>query len=155
MKVSIERSALLKAMSQAQSVVERRNTIPILANVLIEAEGGEISFRATDLDIEVVYKVVGMVERAGATTVGAHTLHEIVRKLPDGAMVELTDDATANRLDVVAGRSSFSLATLPREDFPIWPIQNMHVIFQRRLKHLDDYLINQNLLYLLKKRGII
>ena len=60
-----------------------------------------------------------MVERAGATTVGAHTLHEIVRKLPDGAMVELTDDATANRLDVVAGRSSFSLATLPREDFPI------------------------------------
>ena len=69
MKVSIERSALLKAMSQAQSVVERRNTIPILANVLIEAEGGEISFRATDLDIEVVYKVVGMVERAGATTV--------------------------------------------------------------------------------------
>ena len=83
MKVSIERSALLKAMSQAQSVVERRNTIPILANVLIEAEGGEISFRATDLDIEVVYKVVGMVERAGATTVGAHTLHEIVRKLPD------------------------------------------------------------------------
>ena len=119
MKVSIERSALLKAMSQAQSVVERRNTIPILANVLIEAEGGEISFRATDLDIEVVYKVVGMVELAGATTVGAHTLHEIVRKLPDGAMVELTDDVTSNRLDVVAGRSSFSLATLPREDFPI------------------------------------
>ena len=119
MKVSIERSALLKAMSQAQSVVERRNTIPILANVLIEAEGGEISLRATDLDLESVYKVGGMVERAGATTVGAHTLHEIVRKLPDGAMVELTDDATANRLDVVAGRSSFSLATLPREDFPI------------------------------------
>ncbi|GLQ35674.1 DNA polymerase III subunit beta [Amylibacter marinus] len=119
MKVSIERSALLKAMSQAQSVVERRNTIPILANVLIEAEGSEISFRATDLDIEVVYKVAGMVERAGATTVGAHTLHEIVRKLPDGAMVELSDDGTANRLDIVAGRSSFSLATLPREDFPV------------------------------------
>ena len=91
MKVSIERSALLKAMSQAQSVVERRNTIPILANVLIEAEGSEISFRATDLDIEVVYKVVGMVERAGATTVSAHMLHEIVRKLPDGAMVELAE----------------------------------------------------------------
>ena len=119
MKVSIERSALLKAMSQAQSVVERRNTIPILANVLIEAEGSEISFRATDLDIEVIYKVGGMVERAGATTVGAHTLHEIVRKLPDGAMVELADDGTANRLDITAGRSHFSLATLPREDFPV------------------------------------
>ena len=119
MKVSIERSNLLKAMSQAQSVVERRNSIPILANVLIEADGNTVSFRATDLDIEIVYKVDGMVERAGACTVGAHTLHEIVRKLPDGAMVSLTDDAANNRLDVVAGRSNFSLATLPKEDFPV------------------------------------
>jgi DNA polymerase-3 subunit beta len=119
MKVSIERSALLKAMSQAQSVVERRNTIPILANVLIEAEGSDVSFRATDLDIEVVDKVPGMVERAGATTVGAHTLHEIVRKLPDGSTVELADDGTSGRLTIVAGRSNFSLATLPREDFPV------------------------------------
>ncbi len=119
MKVSIERSALLKAMSQAQSVVERRNTIPILANVLIEAEGDAISFRATDLDIEVIDKAPAMVELAGATTVGAHTLHEIVRKLPDGAMVELSDDGTSGRLEIKAGRSSFSLATLPKEDFPV------------------------------------
>lgn len=119
MKVSIERSALLKAMSQAQSVVERRNTIPILANVLIEAEGAEVRFRATDLDIEVVDKTPAMVERAGATTVGAHTLHEIVRKLPDGAMVELVDDGASGRLEVNAGRSNFSLATLPKEDFPV------------------------------------
>jgi len=119
MKVSIERSALLKAMSQAQSVVERRNTIPILANVLIEAEGNTVSFRATDLDIEVVDKVAGIVERAGATTVGAHTLHEIVRKLPDGAIVELSDDGTVGRLEITAGRSNFSLATLPKEDFPV------------------------------------
>jgi DNA polymerase III subunit beta len=119
MKVSIERSALLKAMSQAQSVVERRNTIPILANVLIEAEGATVSFRATDLDIEVVDKTPAMVERAGATTVGAHTLHEIVRKLPDGAMIELIDDGASGRLEVNAGRSNFSLATLPKEDFPV------------------------------------
>jgi DNA polymerase-3 subunit beta len=119
MKVSIERAALLKAMSQAQSVVERRNTIPILANVLIEAEGGAVSFRATDLDIEVVEKVTADVERSGATTVAAHTLHEIVRKLPDGAQVVLADDNTTGRLQVSAGRSNFSLATLPREDFPV------------------------------------
>jgi len=119
MKVSIERSALLKAMSQAQSVVERRNTIPILANVLIAAEGATVSFRATDLDIEVVDKTPAMVERAGATTVGAHTLHEIVRKLPDGAMIELIDDGASGRLEVNAGRSNFSLATLPKEDFPV------------------------------------
>ncbi|MBL4807132.1 MAG: DNA polymerase III subunit beta [Rhodobacteraceae bacterium] len=119
MKASIERSALLKAMSRAQSVVERRNTIPILANVLIEAEGAEVSFRATDLDIEVIDKSPAVVERAGATTVPAHMLHEIVRKLPDGAMVELHDDGVSGRLEIKAGRSHFSLATLPREDFPI------------------------------------
>ncbi len=119
MKISIERGALLKAIGQAQSVVERRNTIPILANVLIEAEGNEASFRATDLDIEVVDKAPAQVERAGATTVSAVTLHEIVRKLPDGALVTLTDDGTSGRLTVEAGRSNFSLATLPREDFPI------------------------------------
>ena len=79
MKLSIERGALLKAVSQAQSVVERRNTIPILANVLIEAEGEHVQFRATDLDIEVVDKTVAQVERAGATTVSAVTLHEIVQ----------------------------------------------------------------------------
>ena len=119
MKFSIERAALLKAVSQAQSVVERRNTIPILANVLIEAEGSDVSFRATDLDIEVVDKVAAQVERAGATTVSATLLHEIVRKLPDGALISLTSDTAAGRLTVEAGRSNFSLATLPREDFPV------------------------------------
>ena len=119
MKLSIERSALLKAVSQAQSVVERRNTIPILANVLIEAEGEHVQFRATDLDIEVVDKTVAQVERVGATTVSAVTLHEIVRKLPDGALVTLSDDAATGRLTVDAGRSNFSLATLPKEDFPV------------------------------------
>ncbi len=119
MKISVERAVLLKAVGQAQSVVERRNTIPILANVLIEAEGDTVSFRATDLDIEVVDKAPAMVERAGATTVSAVTLHEIVRKLPDGAMVSLTDDGASGRLTVEAGRSNFSLATLPKEDFPV------------------------------------
>ncbi|MBY5933449.1 DNA polymerase III subunit beta [Tateyamaria omphalii] len=119
MKISVERGVLLKAVSQAQSVVERRNTIPILANVLIEAEGSDVTFRATDLDIEVVDKAPAQVERAGSTTVAATTLHEIVRKLPDGALVTLTADTAAGRLTVEAGRSNFSLATLPKEDFPV------------------------------------
>ncbi|MCE0506224.1 DNA polymerase III subunit beta [Roseivivax sp. GX 12232] len=119
MKFSMERATLLKAVSRAQSVVERRNTIPILANVLIEAEGETVQFRATDLDIEVVDKDLAQVERAGATTVSAVTLHEIVRKLPDGALVTVTEDGAAGRLTVEAGRSNFSLATLPKEDFPV------------------------------------
>ncbi len=119
MKLSIERGTLLKAVSQAQSVVERRNTIPILANVLIEAEGNSVSFRATDLDIEVLDKAPAQVERAGSTTVSAVMLHEIVRKLPDGSLVTLSDDSAAGRLTVQAGRSHFNLATLPKEDFPV------------------------------------
>lgn len=119
MKVSIERAALLKAVGQAQSVVERRNTIPILANVLIEADGSAVTFRATDLDIEVQDRADAMVERAGSTTVSALTLHEIVRKLPDGALVSLTEDGASGRLTVQAGRSTFSLATLPKQDFPV------------------------------------
>lgn len=119
MKFSIERGSLLKAVSHAQSVVERRNTIPILANVLIEAEGDTVSFRATDLDIEVVDQAPAKIERAGATTVPAVTLHEIVRKLPDGALITLTDDGASGRVAVEAGRSNFTLQTLPREDFPV------------------------------------
>ena len=119
MKFSIERAALLKAVAQAQSVVERRNTIPILANVLIEAQDSDVRFRATDLDIEVVDRADAQVERAGATTVSAVLLHEIVRKLPDGSLVTLTDDGAKGRLTVEAGRSNFSLATLPKEDFPV------------------------------------
>jgi DNA polymerase-3 subunit beta len=119
MKISVERSALLKATSRAQGVVERRTTIPILSNVLLEGADGALSLKATDLDIEIAESVPAMVERAGACTVPAHTLNDIVRKLPDGAMVALSFDASAARLDVAAGRSRFTLPTLPREDFPV------------------------------------
>ncbi len=129
MKFSIERAALLKAVAQAQSVVERRNTIPILANVLIEAEGDSVTFRATDLDIEVVDKAPAKVERAGATTVGAVTLNEIVRKLPDGALVSLSEDGAVGRLTIEAGRSNFQLATLPKQDFPIMASADYDVNF--------------------------
>ncbi len=141
MKISIERAALLKAVSQAQSVVERRNTIPILANVLIEADGAQVSFRATDLDLEVVDRAPAMVERAGATTVSAVLLHEIARKLPDGALVDLTLDARTGRLLVAAGRSSFSLATLAREDFPVMATSEYACNFKapaRDLRRLFD-----------------
>ncbi len=119
MKLSIERGVLMKAVAQAQSVVERRNTIPILANVLIEAEGDTVQFRATDLDVEVVDRAPAKVERAGATTVAAVTLNEIVRKLPDGALVTLTEEGATGRLQITAGRTDIKLATLPKEDFPV------------------------------------
>ena len=98
MKVNIERSDLLKAMGRAQSIVERRTTIPILANVLIEAEAETVRLRTTDLDIEVLDKFSAVVAKPGAITVAAHTLYEIVRKLPDGSLVQLTDDVSSGRV---------------------------------------------------------
>lgn len=118
MQVHVERSALLKATSRAQGVVERRNTIPILQNLLIQAEGAGVSVKATDLDIEIVEKLEARVEGEGAATVSAHMLHEIVRKLPDGAEVSLAADSDGS-LTVSAGRSRFALATLPKDDFPV------------------------------------
>ena len=118
MKVTIERSALLKTLGHVQSVVERRNTIPILSNVLLEAGGGSLQLSATDLDIAMTEHVTAEIADEGATTVSAHTLFDIARKLPDGADVELTlEDDT--RLTVKAGRSRFTLACLDREDFPV------------------------------------
>jgi len=117
MRATIERATLLKSLSHVQSVVERRNTIPILSNVLIEAsEGGKIKLTATDLDLQVVETFAADVETPGATTVSAHTLFEIARKLPEGSQVQL--HAADGRMAVNAGRARFSLATLPREDFP-------------------------------------
>jgi DNA polymerase-3 subunit beta len=118
MKLTIERAALLKALGHVQSVVERRNTIPILANVLIEAAKDKISLTATDMDIAIVETVPGEVARAGTTTVQAHTLYDIVRKLPEGSQVGLETVGDKGQVSLRAGRSSFALAALPAEDFP-------------------------------------
>jgi DNA polymerase III subunit beta len=118
MKATIERATLLKSLSHVQSVVERRNTIPILSNVLIDAsEDGSIRLMATDLDLQVDESVPANVAQPGATTVSAHTLFDIVRKLPEGSQVEL--NAAEGKMQVNAGRSRFNLSTLPRDDFPV------------------------------------
>jgi DNA polymerase-3 subunit beta len=118
MKATIERATLLKSLGHVQSVVERRNTIPILSNVLIEArEDGSIRLMATDLDLQVDESVPANVTQAGATTLSAHTLFDIVRKLPEGSQVELT--AAEGKMQIIAGRSRFNLSTLPRDDFPV------------------------------------
>ncbi len=117
MKFTIERAALLKSLGHAQSVVERRNTIPILANVLVRVAQQAVSFAATDMDLEFVESATAEVGRAGTVTAPAHTLYDIVRKLPEGAQVELTA-ANTNQMTLSAGRSHFKLGCLPVEDFP-------------------------------------
>ena len=118
MKATIERATLLKSLGHVQSVVERRNTIPILSNVLIEArDDNSIRLMATDLDLQVDESVPANVDQPGATTVAAHTLFDIVRKLPEGSQVEL--NVAEGKMHLSAGRSRFHLSTLPRDDFPV------------------------------------
>jgi DNA polymerase-3 subunit beta len=118
MRVTLERSNLLKSLNHVHRVVERRNTIPILSNVLLKAEGASLAMRATDLDLEITEAAAAMVEQPGATTVPAHLLYEIVRKLPDGAEVSLATNPDGGSMSVISGRSRFALQCLPESDFP-------------------------------------
>ena len=119
MKLIIERAALLKALSHVQSVVERRTTIPILSNVLLRAETGRLALSATDMDIEIIEQVPAQIEREGRTTAPAHTLYDIVRKLREGAQVEVEASGERNTMVVHSGRSTFTLQCLPPEDYPL------------------------------------
>ena len=118
MKVTVERAQLLKSLGHVHRVVERRNTIPILSNVLIRAEGARLSLKATDLDLEVTETLAAEIATGGSTTVPAHMFYDIVRKLPDGAQIVLEGDGDRSVLTIRAGRSRFTLQTLPESDFP-------------------------------------
>jgi DNA polymerase-3 subunit beta len=118
MHFTLDRAALLKPLAHVQSVVERRTTIPILSNVMIQAASGKVSISATDMDIDIVESVPAEVKKKGSITCPAHTLHDIVRKLPDGSQVELVASGDSGRVTLRAGRSTFTLQTLPTEEFP-------------------------------------
>jgi DNA polymerase-3 subunit beta len=118
MKVTVERSELLKSLGHVHRVVERRNTIPILGNVLLRADRSKLSLKATDLDIEVTDTIAAEVGPGGSTTVPAHMLFDIIRKLPEGAQVVVESSGDRAALAIRAGRSRFTLQTLPESDFP-------------------------------------
>ncbi|MFN3659463.1 MAG: DNA polymerase III subunit beta [Pseudolabrys sp.] len=118
MKVTVERAELLKSLGHVHRVVERRTTIPILANVLIKADKGRLSLKATDLDLEVTDSTAAEVATGGSTTVPAHMFYDIVRKLPEGAQIVLEGSGDRAVMSIRAGRSRFTLQTLPESDFP-------------------------------------
>jgi DNA polymerase-3 subunit beta len=118
MKVTVERAQLLKSLGHVHRVVERRNTIPILANVLIRAEKSALNLKATDLDLEVIESIAAEVAPGGSTTVPAHMFYDIVRKLPEGSQVVLEASGDRAQMAIRAGRSRFTLQTLPESDFP-------------------------------------
>jgi DNA polymerase-3 subunit beta len=130
MRLTIERSALLKALNHVQSVVERRNTIPILSNVLLSAQGDSLKLTATDLDIEISESASAEVERAGQTTAPANYLYDFVRKLPDGSAVKLDVSGDDPRLFISAGKSRLHLPVLPAGDFPSMPSDGFETKFE-------------------------
>ena len=141
MKLTIERSALLRALGHVQSVVERRNTIPILSNVLLRGEDGKVALSATDMDLEMVASVACQVLRKGATTAPAHTLYDIVRKLREGAQVEIDTAGDTGSMTLRSGRSNFTLACLPPEDYPLMAggeLPHNFVLSAADLKRLID-----------------
>ncbi|WP_159590160.1 DNA polymerase III subunit beta [Chelativorans xinjiangense] len=138
MRVILERSNLLKSLGHVHRVVERRNTIPILSNVLLSADGASLEMKATDLDLEVTEAAAANVEQAGATTVPAHLLYDIVRKLPEGAEVMLKMDESGNAMSVTSGRSTFRLQCLPQADFPELSAGQFSHIFRLESEALRD-----------------
>ena len=103
MRLSIDKAGLVKALAHVASVVERRNTIPILSNVLLSSRNNELKLTATDLDMELVETVPARAKGEGATTVPAHMFYDIVRKLPEGNEIELAKDGEQGRLIITSG----------------------------------------------------
>lgn len=119
MQFTIERSALSKALSHCQSVVERRTTLPILSHILFDAEGVSVKITATDLELSIVETVSAEVSEPGRATVPAHLIHDIVRKMEEGGTISMSLDKASHQLLLSCGQSEFKLPCLPPEDFPV------------------------------------
>lgn len=135
MKISIERGALLRTLGHVQSVVERRNTIPILANAMLVAENDSLKIIASDMEIEAQETIATTVIEPGKTTVSASTFYDIVRKLPDGSTVELNLDG--GHLEIKAARSRFRLPVLSPDDFPLIKAGELPIAFEMPAEKLS------------------
>ena len=116
MRFSLQREVLLKPLQQVVNVVERRHTLPVLANLLAVVKDGQLALTGTDLEVEMVARTAAEDTRDGETTIPARKLFEIVRALPDGSRITVTQ--ADDKITVQAGRSRFTLAALSANEFP-------------------------------------
>lgn len=128
--IVVEKGIFLKALAHCQGVVERRNTVPILGHVLLEAQGNSVKITATDLEISFSETLPARIELHGSTTVSAHLLFDIVRKLPDGAEIELKTSKDGTTLNLSSGRSSYNFSCLPAIEFPFMTTENLSCTFK-------------------------
>jgi DNA polymerase-3 subunit beta len=119
MEFKINSSDLLKALSHIHGIVEVRHTLPILSNIILKANGNELTLSSTNLDIYCADKIKSEVSVAGEISVSAVTFFEIVKRLPPGSEVVMTMEEGANEIKLKCGRSKFNLSTLKTDDFPI------------------------------------
>jgi DNA polymerase-3 subunit beta len=127
MKLTTDRGDLFRALTHAAAIVERRNTIPVLSNVFLEAAGDKLKITSTDLDLQIALTVAATVEGEGSTTVSAQLLHGIVREMADGSQVELS--LSGGRLQVRSGRSDYKLQVLGADQFPVIKADNAKSTF--------------------------
>ena len=118
MKFKISRSKFFKTLSHLQGIVDKKNTLPILSNILIEAKNNQLILSSTDMDISIIEKINCNVSEDGATTINAQILYDIVRKIDDNSEIEIISN-DGKLLTLRSNGSRFSLACLPKEDFPI------------------------------------
>lgn len=130
LNVILEKNDFMKALSHCQGIVERRNTVPILAHVLLETEGDKLKITATDLEISFVETVPAHVKAHGSATVSAHLLFDVVKKLPEGSQIELKMGENGDFLHLQSGRSTYNFSCLPPLDFPIMATEELPSTFK-------------------------
>lgn len=154
MQFRIQREALLKPLQRVVSVIERRQTLPVLANFLVKAQGDTVFFSGTDLEVEMVASAQAQEVTAGETTVPARKLFDIVRALPDGA--DISFKLKEDRAQMQAGRSRFTLVTLPASEFPavdtievVERVTLLESVLKDLMEHTSFAMANQDVRYYL------
>src|SRR3989337_868977 len=122
MEFSVQRAELLKEVGLCQGVVERKTTIPILSNLLLEASGDSLRITATDLELGIRSSCPATVKKGGATTAPARKLFDYVRQLPEPEIrFQVTESAAGGSMQITCGRSQVRMAGMARENFPVLP----------------------------------
>tara|TARA_Y100001935_G_C17243764_1_gene477139 strand:- start:92 stop:1207 length:1116 start_codon:yes stop_codon:yes gene_type:complete len=123
MKFKIDRSSFFKTLSHLQGIVDKKNALPILSNILIEASNNKLILSSTDMDISIIEKIDCNVLEDGSTTINSQILYDIIRKIDENREIEIISN-DGKLLTLRADGSRFSLACLPKEDFPIIDQEN-------------------------------
>jgi DNA polymerase-3 subunit beta len=136
MKFEISKSVILKALSNVNGAVEKRNTIPVLLNVKIEATNGRVNLTATDMDIVIISSSLANVNEDGSTTVPAQLFYDIVRKIPDGVNINISLSEDKTNAKIIYGKSKFTLPCLDPSEFPVLSEGEMTVDFNIKSSEL-------------------